>query len=498
METEKVRVRFAPSPTGYIHVGNARTALFNWLFARKNNGAFILRVEDTDIERSSERYENQLIEDLRWLGLGWDEGPDVGGGAGPYRQSKRLDLYQDQARKLLDEGKAYFCFCSPEELERERREAVSSGRPAVYGGKCRSLSPEEVRERRNAGEPAAVRLRTPESGTLSYRDLVRGKVSFDLTLVGDPVLLRSNGTPAYNFAVVVDDTFMGITHIIRGEDHISNTPRQILTYEALSYTPPFFAHLSMVLGQDNTRLSKRHGATSVDQFRKNGILASALFNYLALLGWAPPDGEEVLDADRLIELFRLDRVSRSAAVFDYDKLAWLNRRHMERMPPEDAARSAYPFLREAGLMPEKMTEEHWSWLASAVAALLERVSRFSEIPGEFGVFFDFSPSALDPAEREELKSDSSQEVIRLFIQKTTEDEKLDFNRFSALTQEIKQESGIKGKALYHPLRLALTGRSSGLDLDTFIPLVEKGARLPFPRQIKSCRRRAEETVSVLT
>ncbi|MBN1273713.1 MAG: glutamate--tRNA ligase [Candidatus Aminicenantes bacterium] len=494
---EKIRVRFAPSPTGYIHVGNARTALFNWLFARKNRGVFILRIEDTDIERSAETYEKKLIEDLRWLGIEWDEGPDTGGARGPYRQSERGDLYQEQAQKLMNGGKAYYCFCSPDELERERRDAVASGRPAVYSGKCRGLAPEDARKKVETGNPAAVRLRTPGRGMLTYNDLIRGPLSFDLALTGDPVLIRSNGMPAYNFAVVVDDTLMGITHVIRGEDHISNTPRQILTYEALSFPLPSFAHLSMVMGPDNTRLSKRHGATAVDQFRQDGILSSALFNYLALLGWAPPDGEEVLDAGRLIELFRLEKVSRSAAIFDYDKLNWLNRQHMKTIPSKEAARAAYPFLKEEGLMPENMTEERWEWLERAVGVLIERINRFSEIPAEFELFSKFSPSEMDHADREDLKMESSRKVLRLFIEKTSEDEKLDFDRFSALTQEIKQESGIKGKDLYHPLRLALTGCSSGLDLDKFIPLVEEGASLHLPKSIKSCRQRIFETLNNL-
>lgn len=291
---KNIRVRFAPSPTGYLHVGNARTALFNWLFVRQKKGVFILRIEDTDVERSAVEYEKKLMSDLHWLGLDWDEGPDDGGKLGPYRQSHRLDIYRDHTQHLLEKGKAYYCFCSPEEIQRERERALSEGRMPIYSGKCRRIARDKARRRLESGEKAAVRLKIPDEGNLSYYDLVRGSLIFDLKLIGDPILVRSSGLPAYNYAVVIDDFLMKITHVIRGEDHISNTPLQLLIYKAFNFPPPQFAHLSMVMGKDNTRLSKRHGATAVDQFEKLGVLPSALFNYLALLGWAPPEGKEIL------------------------------------------------------------------------------------------------------------------------------------------------------------------------------------------------------------
>ncbi len=317
---ENIRVRFAPSPTGFLHVGNARTALFNWLFARQQKGTFILRIEDTDIKRSALEYEEKLKKDLLWLGLDWDEGPDVGGAFGPYRQSLRLDTYKDYTQRLLDMGKAYHCFCSQEDLEAERKKAMAKNGVAIYSGKCANISAAEALQRIKDGEKASVRLRTPDRGELTFRDLVRDELKFDLGLIGDPIIVRSTGHPAYNFAVVVDDSLMKITHVIRGEDHISNTPRQVLVYQALSCVPPQFVHLSMVMGRDKTRLSKRHGATAVDQFQKDGVLSSALFNYLALLGWAPHEDKEVLSREELIRLFDLKKVSRSAAIFDYDKL----------------------------------------------------------------------------------------------------------------------------------------------------------------------------------
>jgi nondiscriminating glutamyl-tRNA synthetase len=494
---EKVRVRFAPSPTGFMHVGNARTALFNWLFARKKKGVFILRVEDTDIERSAAEYEERLIEDLHWLGLDWDEGPDVGGQSGPYRQSLRLEIYKDYTERLLEEGKAYHCFCTPEELEREREKAISSGKMPVYSGKCRALPSNEVRQRISSGEQAAVRLYTPDEGSISYNDLVRGTLTFDLKLIGDPILVRSNGLPSYNYAVVIDDSSMKITHVIRGEDHISNTPRQILVYQALSRKPPQFAHLSLVMGKDNTRLSKRHGATSVDEFEKQGILPSALFNYLALLGWAPPEGKEVLTRSELTGLFDLEKVSRHSAIFDHDKLAWINRQHMQRLSSREKAERAYPFLKEAKLFTGPMTEAHWKWLEEAAEVLTERIDRFSEFPQKVREIFDFAPAEMEEELKKELKGECASRVVRLFSEKISKIKEFDYAKFTSLAKDIEKETGCRGRDLYHPLRIALTARGSGLDLDKFIPLIEKGARLGFPVPVKNCAERVSEVSRLL-
>ncbi len=494
---EKVRVRFAPSPTGFLHVGNARTALFNWLFARQKGGVFVLRVEDTDIERSAVEYEKRLIEDLGWLGLDWDEGPDVGGGLGPYRQSERIEIYRKFAQELLERGKAYHCFCPPGELEREREEALSSGKMPIYSGKCRSIPLEEAKKRISAGEKAAVRLKTPEEGGISYNDLIRGTLSFDLELIGDPILVRSNGLPAYNYAVVIDDFLMKITHVIRGEDHISNTPRQLLVYQALSFSPPQFAHVPLVMGKDNARLSKRHGATAVDQFEKQGFLPSALFNYLALLGWAPPEGKEVLTKSELVELFDLNRVGRSSAIFDYEKLSWINRQHMKKLTPPELAKLAYPYLKEANILPDEMTEAHWRWLEKAVKSLVEGVDRFSQLPSAFSLLFDFSPSAMDEEAQNIIKSEDAAKVVMLCKEKMQKAKEFNYELFVTITEEIKKETGYKGKALYHPLRVALTARASGLELDKFIPLIEEGTKLVFPKPIKNCLERVTEVLEFI-
>ena len=492
-----VRVRFAPSPTGLLHVGNARTALFNWLFARQKDGVFVLRIEDTDIERSAEEYEKRLIDDLRWLGLDWDEGPDTGGDFGPYRQSQRLDIYEKHTQKLLEEGKAYYCFCPPEEIEKEREKAIALGKMPVYSGKCRSLSLEEARQKVDAGDPAAIRLRTPGKGTLSYDDLVRGGLHFDLNLVGDPVIVRSNRLPAYNYAVVVDDALMKISHVIRGEDHISNTPRQLLVYKALSFPPPKFAHLSMVMGKDNTRLSKRHGATAVDQFEKDGILPSALFNYLSLLGWAPPDGQEVLRQNELVRLFGLKKVSRSSAIFDYDKLSWINRQHIKQLASRQKAELAYPHLKKAEFLPEKMSDAQQKWLEKMVEELSERIDRFSDFPREAAVLFEFSPSDMKENVRQELTTECAVKGIRIFAEKISQVSEFDYEKFAAIAQKIREETGCKGRELYHPLRIVLTAEGSGLDLDKFIPLVEEGAKLGFPTPVLNCAQRVSAMMKFL-
>src|SRR5882724_4948546 len=348
-----VRVRFAPSPTGHLHVGNARTALFNWLFARQKRGTMVLRVEDTDIERSEARFETQLIDDLKWLGLDWDEGPDVGGSYGPYRQSDRLEIYREHAERLLQEGKAYLCFCTEEELQKERERAMAEQQQAIYSGKCRALDPAEAKRRREAGEACAIRLRIPEH-PIRFYDIVRGDVEFSNEVVSDPIILRSSGMPVYNYVVVIDDALMKITHVIRGDDHLSNTPKQVALYEALGWPVPEFAHLSTILGPDRERLSKRHGATSVANFREMGVLPEALVNYMALLGWAPSGADrETFTRDELVKEFSLERVTPSPEVFDMEKLYWLNRHYIKGMPAERRTALGAWFLSKAGYIELK-------------------------------------------------------------------------------------------------------------------------------------------------
>src|SRR5215510_12967786 len=352
-ETKKVRVRFAPSPTGQLHIGNVRTALFNWLFARQKRGTFILRIEDTDVERSEARYETQLLEDLKWLGLDWDEGPDVGGPFPPYRQSDKMGTYRAYAERLIQEQKAYYCFCSAEELEREREQALKEGRQPVYSGKCRRLDPVEAARRHAAGEAGAIRLKIPEH-PIRFHDIVRGDVEVSNEVVSDPIIVRSSGLPVYNYVVVIDDADMKITHVIRGDDHISNTPKQVALYEALGLPVPEFAHLSTILGPDRERLSKRHGATSVANFREMGILPEALMNYLALLGWAPSGGDrEIFPKPELIKEFQLKRVFFLKDTAATEKLHWLNRHYIKQSPPQRIHELALPFLERVNLLPQE-------------------------------------------------------------------------------------------------------------------------------------------------
>ncbi|HNV03950.1 MAG TPA: glutamate--tRNA ligase [Vicinamibacterales bacterium] len=490
-----MRVRFAPSPTGLLHVGNARTALFNWLLARGGGGTFILRIEDTDAERSTPESERGILDDLRWLGLQWDEGPDVGGAYGPYRQSERLDLYRSYAGELLDAGQAYYCFCSPDALERERQAALEAGRPPQYSGACRALPPAEAARRVAAGEAAAVRFRVPARRDVAFEDVVRGTVRFDAGVIGDPVLLRSDGRPAYNFAVVVDDALMEVTHVVRGEDHVSNTPRQVLLYEALHFEAPVFAHLALVLGPDHTPLSKRHGATSVAEFRNRGILPEALLNYLALLGWSPGESEEILPAEELARRFSLEHVGRSSAVFDVEKLAWVNRHYLRDAAPARLAALAMPHLVEAGfVLAETATARDFAAAVMPLAAA--SVDRIEQIPARIRFLFEFDPGrarALEEVGRVLAEPGASAVIAALAADLAGAPRLVDRERFRAAAARIRQATGCKGRALFHPIRVALTGEAGGPELDLAVPAIERGAELPpgsGVAPVLGCRERA--------
>jgi len=489
-----MRLRFAPSPTGQLHVGNARTALFNWLLARGHGGTFVLRIEDTDVERSTRESADAILADLRWLGLDWDEGPDVGGPHGPYRQSERLATYAAHAQQLMEAGDAYYCFCSPEQLDTARRRALIEGRPAGYPGTCRSLGVQEAERRRAAGERPAIRFRVPEGREIVFHDLVRGAIRFDTAVIGDPVLLRSDGHPAYNFAVVVDDALMGITHVVRGEDHISNTPRQLLLYEALGLKPPRFAHLALVMGPDHTPLSKRHGATSVAEFRRKGYLPEALVNYLALIGWSPGDDQELLPIDELARRFAIEAVGHSAGVFDEDKLAWVNRHYLKAAPPSRIAELAVPYFRERGLEMNPAAAG-LDFLAQAMAMATGSVDRLDQIPRRLHFLFAWAPGAAlaQPSVREVVEAPGARDVIVAFAVELAAEPRLDRERFRAAATRVRQRTGLKGAALFHPIRVALTGEAEGPELDLAVPAIDVGAELSpasgLP-PIVGCRERA--------
>jgi nondiscriminating glutamyl-tRNA synthetase len=477
-----MRVRFAPSPTGQLHVGNARTALFNWLLARGSAGTFILRIEDTDAERSTRESEAAILRDLRWLGLDWDEGPDSGGTHGPYRQSERLHLYQSYAKELLSADAAYYCFCSTAQLDAERQEALAAGLPARYAGTCRRLTHEQAAERIAAGERPAIRFRVPAERDVVFTDVVRGEVRFHTDVIGDPVIVRADGHPAYNFAVVVDDALMEVTHVVRGEDHISNTPRQVLLYEALGFVPPAFAHLALVMGPDHSPLSKRHGATSVAEFRSKGYLPEALVNYLALIGWSPSgrgNNDELLPVDELARRFALEDVGHSAGVFDEEKLAWVNRHYLKLADPLRLADLSLPYFNQAGvaMTPDRTGLEY---LAAVMGMASASVDRLDQVPGRLALLFDYAADAIlrDPQLREEMRSDGARAVVAALADELAAAPRLTREIFREVANRVKATTSLKGRALFHPIRVALTGRAEGPELDLAVPAIDRGADLP--------------------
>jgi glutamyl-tRNA synthetase len=498
-----MRVRFAPSPTGHLHVGNARTALFNWLLARHEHGTFILRIEDTDVERSTRESELAIMDDLRWMGLDWDEGVDARGEFGPYRQTERLPIYTEHARRLIDSGGAYYCFCSPEKLEADRQEMIRQGLPPKYAGTCRAIPREQAIARVEGGEKAVVRLRVPAGREVTFADIVRGPVSFHTEVIGDPVLVRSDGIPAYNFAVVIDDALMKVTHVVRGEDHISNTPRQVLLYEAFGWTPPAFAHLSLVMGPDHTPLSKRHGATSVAEFRAKGYLPEALVNYLALIGWSPGEGEELLPLDELARRFELSKVAHSAGVFDESKLAWANRHYLKVAAPDRLVELSLPFLHERSMVAGDLSQAARDWLLATIPPLASAIDRLSELPDRVHTIFSFdaSKSLARESIRSEFAVASARAVVRALADDLAEAPRLVTRElFRAAAARVREKTGQKGRGLLHPIRVALTGEAEGPELDLLVPAIDRAVELTPASGIQpvtGCRERARAFADAL-
>jgi len=495
-QTPTVRVRFAPSPTGHLHLGNVRTALFNWLFARASGGTFLLRLEDTDAERSTDASAASVLEDLRWLGLTWDEGPEVGGAFGPYRQTERYDLYRAHLDRLVAEGKAYPCYCTADELEKGREEAKAAGRTYTYPGTCRFMTPAQRAAKDAEGLRPVYRLKTLPH-PVAFRDLVRGPVSIHTNAFGDWILTRPDGSPTYNFAVVVDDALMGVTHVIRGEDHLSNTPKQIVLYEALGVPPPLFAHLSMILGPDGSKLSKRHGDVSVDAFRAKGFLPSALVNGLALLGWGDADDREIFSPEELVERFSLDRVNKAAAVFDEAKFRHLNREHLKRLDEAAFLAAVRPTLEEAGRWPrESETPEARAWSAALLPVLRDRVEIFPDALSATAPLFVFEPDAMDEVARGFLADPDAPRVIAAFAQRARDLDLAVPGAYRALVGEIKQGLGVKGKSLFHPIRVALTAASAGPELESLVPLMALGSRLDLRCPVLGPVERAERVLAL--
>lgn len=464
--TDKPRVRFAPSPTGELHVGNARTALFNWLFSKHYGGTFILRIEDTDRERTSREYEKSILNELRWLGINWNEGPEENGDYGPYHQFERLDIYSQYLDKLIQEDRVYPCYCTDEELEAERENLISLRLTPRYMGKCRNLTAHERSRFENEGRKPAYRFKIGE-GIIEFKDLIRGSMRFDADAIGDFIIVRSNGIPAYNFAVVVDDHHMHMSHVIRGEDHLSNTALQLLLYKALGFEPPCFAHHSLILGKDRAKLSKRHGAVSVKEFRLKGILPDAFLNYLSLLGSSFAGGKEVCSIQEIVEEFSLDRAGKSGAIFDEDKLGWLNGIYIRNYNPANLTELLKPFIEEAGYPYESI--DH-SWLVKVVESVMGNLSTLSDIGNYIDIFFDeryeLSPDALSL-----IKQEESLAIIRLThdILSNAQNGNEDIYRY--VIKELRQETCLKGRKLFMPIRAAITGKLVGPELDKIFSIL---------------------------
>lgn len=455
----KVRVRFAPSPTGPLHIGGARSALFNYLFAAREGGDLVLRIEDTDLDRSKREYEDEIITSLHWLGLTWTEGVDIGGEHAPYRQTERLEIYQDYARELLDRDLAYPCFCTEEELEAERQELLANGEMPRYMGHCRSLSEAQRQEMIAAGRTPALRFKVPENQVYVVNDLVRGQVTFESENIGDFIIMKSDGIPTYNFAVVIDDALMGITHVVRAEEHLTNTSRQLMVYEALRFKRPEFAHISLILGEDRQKMSKRHGATSLIQYREMGYLPEAMFNFLALLGWSPEGEEEILDQEQLKKSFSLERVSRSPAVFDLDKLNWMNQQYIKKLSHTELMSRLQPFI---GLTPyadkiDALSADQKEWLAEAVC---ERLVCLKDIDQLLPVLFDH-PSVEEEA-LAVLGQPGVKEVLQAVHDNLPVSEQPD--EYRQVLKTVVKQLKLKPRDVFMPVRCALTGQVHGPDL----------------------------------
>jgi len=458
---KQVRVRFAPSPTGQLHIGGVRTALFNWLFARHHKGKFILRIEDTDILRSQKNFIISVIEDLKWLSLDWDEGPEVGGDYGPYFQSQRLDIYKHYAEKLLREGKAYLCYCTQEELLQRKRKMQLKGKPPVYDGHCRNLSLVQREKLERENRKSTVRFEVPQEGIVKVRDLLRGEVNFESQILGDFIILKSDGTPTFNFANVVDDYLMRITCVIRGDDHLSNTPRQMLIYQALNFPPPSYAHIPMILGKDGTKLSKRHGATSATYYREKGYLPWAVVNYLSLLGWSTPDSQQFFIKEELIQKFSLERVGKSSAVFDSQKLEWMNAEYIRKMDTVELAESLIPYLRKKGWIEDNVDSATHKKILRITELEKDRLRTLSDIVELADFFFEKDFTYDIKAVEKKLKNDYVCSLLEKIKSEVEQFSELDEENLEKTLRKISDELSLPPAKVFHPLRVVLTGKMRG-------------------------------------
>jgi len=472
--TNEVRVRYAPSPTGHLHIGNARTALFNYLFAKNLNGKFIVRIEDTDKKRNIEGGEQSQLKYMNWLGITWDESVDIGGEYGPYRQSERNDIYKKYYEELLEKDLAYKCYCTEEELEKEREEQMARGETPQYSGKHAHLTKEEQDELEAKGLPYSIRFRVPANKEYRFNDMVKGEIAFESEGMGDFVIVKKDGTPTYNFAVAVDDHLMKISHVLRGEDHISNTPKQIMIYEAFGWEVPVFGHMTLIVNENRKKLSKRDESIIqfIEQYEELGYLPEALFNFIALLGWSPGGEEELFSQAELIERFDAARLSKSPAVFDTQKLAWMNNQYIKQLDKEALVRLALPHLVKSGKVSENMSEEEKERIHQLITLYQEQMSYGAEIVSLTELFFKEEISYNREAESV-LEGETVPEVLKAFVSELEGIEKLSDENVKAAIKAVQKATGQKGKNLFMPIRVAITGQTHGPDLPKSIAILGK-------------------------
>lgn len=469
-----IRVRYAPSPTGHLHIGNARAALFNYLFARSHNGTFIIRVEDTDTKRNIEGGEESQLEYLKWLGIDWDESIDVGGDYGPYRQSERNDLYKKHYDDLLERGLAYKCYCTEEELEAEREGQIARSEMPRYSGKCRNLTDDERAALEAEGRKPSIRFAVPQGKTYTFNDIVKDDVSFESDGIGDFVIVKKDGIPTYNFAVAVDDHYMKISHVLRGDDHISNTPKQLMIYEAFGWEIPKFGHTTLIVNEERKKLSKRDGSIIqfIEQYKDLGYQPDALFNFIALLGWSPKGEDELFSKEELIERFDADRLSKSPAVFDTKKLEWMNNQYMKNLDLDEVVALSTPHLEEAGKIPKDRTPEQEEWVRKLVGLYQEQMSYGAEIVALSELFFK-DEIAYDEEASAVLAEEQVPEVMAELSRQLEALENFEAAEIKKSIKAVQKETGHKGKKLFMPIRVAATGQTHGPDLPSAIEVLGK-------------------------
>ncbi|MDR0127115.1 MULTISPECIES: glutamate--tRNA ligase [Bacillus] len=480
----EVRVRYAPSPTGHLHIGNARTALFNYLFARSQGGKFIIRIEDTDQKRNVEGGEESQLRHLQWLGIDWDESIDKDGGYGPYRQSERNDIYKKYYDELLEKDLAYKCYCTAEELEEEREAQIARSEMPRYSGKCSHLSKEEEDKLIAEGREPSIRFRVPKGEIIKFGDMVKGDISFETDGIGDFVIVKKDGTPTYNFAVAVDDHLMKMTHILRGEDHISNTPKQIMIFNAFGWDVPLFGHMTLIVNENRKKLSKRDESIIqfIEQYKNLGYLPEALFNFIALLGWSPVGEEELFTKEQFIDIFDVNRLSKSPALFDMHKLKWVNNQYVKALDLDQVIALTLPHLQKAGKVSEQLTEEENTWVRKLISLYHEQLSYGAEIVELTELFFKEQIEYNQEAS-EVLAEEQVPEVMASFASQLERLESFTPDEIKAAIKAVQKETGHKGKKLFMPIRVAVTGQTHGPELPQSIELLGKETVLNRIKQI---------------